>query len=134
MAEESVEVVRGHIEAYRNDDVEVALGFFDRDIVMDTTRSRGVGGEVAHGYDHVVREVRSWMGTFEDYEFEVQRITDLGAGAVLVVATERGRGKGSGAAVERTMAGLYFVLAGKIVRITGYPTEQAALEAVGHRE
>jgi ketosteroid isomerase-like protein len=131
MAEGSVEVVRGHIEAYRRDDVAGALSFFDPHVVQDTTRVRGVDAAVAHGYDEVVREVRRWMGTFEGYEFEVHSVADLGAGTVLVVFAERGRGKGSGVPVERTAAALYTVLDGKIVRITGYPTEQAALDAVG---
>lgn len=131
MSEESADVVRNHIEAYQRDDVEGALGFFDPHIVQDTTRDRSVDGAVVHGYDAVVREVRRWIGAFEDYEFDVERITDLGAGTVLVIATERGRGKGSGAPVERTIAGVYNVLDGKIVRITGYLSEEAAVAAVG---
>jgi ketosteroid isomerase-like protein len=95
------------------------------------TRDRGGVGAVAHGHEEVVSEVRHWMGAFEDYAFEVERVSDLGAGIVAVVVGERGRGKGSGAPVGRTMAALYNVIDGKIVRITWYPTEKAALEAVG---
>ena len=134
MSHESVDVVRRHIEAYQRDDVAGALGFMDDHIVVDTTRVRSIDGRVAHGHEEVVREVRRWMGAFEGYEFEIERVTDLGAGTVLVVAGEVGRGKGSGAPVERLMAGVYHVLDGEIVRITGYPTEDAALEAAGAAE
>ena len=74
------------------------------------------------------------MGAFEDYAFDIERMTDLGGGTIVVVVTERGRGKGSGIAVERSAAGLYSVLDGRIVRITWFPTEREALEAVGLRE
>lgn len=126
MSKTNVEIVRGHIEAYRRDDVPGALAFLDTEVVVDTGGSKG-----AYGYKAVVREVRRWMGAFEDFTFEVERITDLGGGAVVVVVTERGRGKGSGVQVERTFAALYYVLSGKIVRITGFATEQDASEAAG---
>jgi ketosteroid isomerase-like protein len=134
MSQENVEIVRGHIEAYRDDDVSGALGFLDTDVVLDTTRVRGIDGTVAHGHEAVVQEVRRWMGAFERYEFEVKRLTDLGGGTVAAVVVESGRGKGSGAPVERETAAIYTVLGDKIVRVTGYPSEQAALEAAGMRE
>jgi ketosteroid isomerase-like protein len=131
MTEPSVEIVRAHIEAYREDDVERALAFLDPAIAMDVTRIRGVDGTVAVGHQEVIREVRRWQGTFEDYVFDVDRITDLGGGTVLVVTNERGSGKSSGAPVTRQMAGVYHVLDGRIVRITGFPSVDAALAAVG---
>jgi ketosteroid isomerase-like protein len=134
MSNEGVDVVRGHIEAYRRGDVAGALTFLEDHAVLDVTRVRGVDGAVAHGHDEIVREVRRWMGAFEGYEFDLEQVTDLGAGTALVVVAESGRGKGSGAPVERSMAALYNVVGGKIVRITGYPTQEAALEAAGLSE
>jgi ketosteroid isomerase-like protein len=129
-----VEVVREHIEAYRRDDVPGALSHLDADIIVDTTRIAGSVGAVSHGHDGLIHEVRRFMGAFEDYDFEVERMTDLGAGTVAVVVNEHGRGKGSGIAVARSFVGLYSVLDGKIVRITGFPTERDALEATGLSE
>ena len=134
MSQEAIEVVRKHIEAYQRDDVPGALAFLDADVIADTGDARGDGGGRSHGHEGVVREVRRWMGAFEDFTFEVEQITDLGGGTVVVVVTERGRGKGSGVLVERTAAALYNVLGGKIVRITGFRTEREALEAAGLRE
>jgi ketosteroid isomerase-like protein len=134
MSEENVEIVRGHIEAYRRDDVAGALDFLDSHVVVDTTRVTRVGGGISHGHEGVVKEVRRFMGAFEDYEFEVEHLTDLGGGTVAVVVVERGRGKGSGVPVERTMAGLYTVIDSKIVRITGFPSEREALQALGLSE
>jgi ketosteroid isomerase-like protein len=82
----------------------------------------------------VVRAARHYVGAFEDYAYEVDRLTDLGSGAVLAVVTETGRGKGSGVPVERHFAALYTVIGGKITRITFFPSESDALEAAGLRE
>ncbi len=129
-----VDVVREHIEAYRRDDGPGALSHLDADIIVDTTRVAGSVGAVSHGHDGLVREVRRFMGAFEDYDFEVERMTDLGGGTVAVVVNERGRGKGSRIPVERSFVGLYSVLDGKIVRITGFATEREALDAAGLSE
>lgn len=58
-------------------------------------------------------------------------MADLGSGAVLVIAHEVGRGKGSGIPVDRSYASIHTVIAGKLVRITVFPGEGEALEAVG---
>jgi ketosteroid isomerase-like protein len=81
-----------------------------------------------------VRSVRRYIGAFEDYAYEVDRLTDLASGAVVAVVNETGLGKGSHVPVERSYATLYTVIADKIARITQFPTEQAALEAAGLRE
>jgi len=75
--------------------------------------------------------MRRWVGTFEEYRYEVERLTDLGSGAVLAVVIETGRGKGSGAPVNRSYAHLYTVIDGRIARMTMFRTEQEALEAAG---
>jgi ketosteroid isomerase-like protein len=71
------------------------------------------------------------MGALEDYAYEMERLNDLGSGAVLAVVREIGRGKGSGVPGERSFAMLYTVIDGKIARITALPSEEDALEAVG---
>jgi hypothetical protein len=50
---------------------------------------------------------------------------------VLAVVTETGSGKTSGVPVRHSIATLYTVIDGKIVRITTFPSEQEALEAIG---
>jgi ketosteroid isomerase-like protein len=74
--------------------------------------------------------VRSYRGTFDEYKYEVEKLTDAGGGSVVAVIHERGRGRGSGAPVARTIAILYTVIDGKIVRLTHFHTEGAALQAV----
>ena len=63
-----------------------------------------------------------------------QRLTDLGSGAVLVIVAEEGRGKSSGVPVRQSFAVLYTVIDGRIARLTVFPDEEQALEAVGLSE
>jgi ketosteroid isomerase-like protein len=132
MSEEQVEVVREHIEAYRRQDASVALSCMDQHAVLDM--SRVDGSDPSHGHEAIDEAVTRYRGTFEDYDYKVERLTDLGSGAILAVVTETGRGKGSGAPVTRRFATLYTLIDGKIVRVTQFGTEQDALEAAGLSE
>jgi ketosteroid isomerase-like protein len=134
MSEDNVEIVREHIEAYRRDDVSVSLSFLDQHVVLDPSRVGSIAPGTAYGHEAVAQAVRRYMGAFEDYAYEMERLTDLGSGAVLAVVREIGRGKGSGVPVERFFAMLYTVIDGKIARITAFPSEEDALEAAGLRE
>jgi ketosteroid isomerase-like protein len=100
---------------------------------VDVSRTGGIDSAF-YGQEAITEFFRRWAGTFEDYPWEVERLTDLGSGAVLAVLREIGRGKGSGARVDRPLATLYNVIDGKIVRITTFRTEQEALEAAGLSE
>jgi ketosteroid isomerase-like protein len=132
MSREQVEVVREHIEAYRRREVSVALSLMDRHAVLDMNRVDG--SDPSHGHEAIDEAVTRYVGAFEDYAYEVERLTDLGSGAILAVVVETGRGKGSGAPVNRSYAVLYTVIDGKIARITTFRTEQDALKAAELRE
>jgi ketosteroid isomerase-like protein len=133
MSEENVEIVRLHIDAWRAEEATRALSFLDPHIVMDLSRTggAGVGEGPFYGPDAISDHFRRYAGTFEEYQWEIDRLTDLGAGAVLVIVTESGRGKGSGVSVDRPLAVLYTLVDRKIVRITFFRDEQEALEAAG---
>jgi hypothetical protein len=137
MSREQVEVVREHIEAFTHD-APRALSFLDPFVVGDVSRlgSGGIylGNRPAYGRETLERAAASYVGAFDDYAYEAQRRIDLGGGAILAAVTETGRGKGSGAPVRHSFAMLYTVIGGKIARITGFPTEEEALEAAGLEE
>jgi ketosteroid isomerase-like protein len=133
MSEENVEIVRGHIDAFL-DDAAGSLSVVDPHVVLDRTRVGVVDSAVTYGHEALVHAVRRHVGAFEEYTYEVERLTDLGSGAILAVVTETGRGKGSGVPVRRSTATLYTVIDGKIVRMTQFSSEEEALEAAGLRE
>jgi ketosteroid isomerase-like protein len=134
MSEEDVEIVRRHIEAYQRGDVSRSMSFLDPNVVLDTSRVPSLDFGPAYGHEDVVQSVRHYIGAFEDYAYQVDRLTDLASGAVVAVVNETGRGKGSHVPVERSYATLYTVIADKIARITQFPTEQAAIKAAGLSE
>ena len=132
MSESSVEVVREHLAAFPADPPR-ALSFFDTHLVWDGSRTGGAE-DVTYGPGSLDAFARGYRGAFEAYDYRVERLEDLGAGAVLAVVKETGVGKTSGVPVKRSFAALYTVIDRKIVRITMFPTEQAAFEAVGQSE
>jgi ketosteroid isomerase-like protein len=134
MSQENVEIVSKHIEAFRQGDAPGALSHLDPYVVWDASRIALLDVSVAYGHEEFSQTIRHYIGAFEDYDYEVERLTDLGSGAVLAVVTEEGRGKSSGVPVQRSFAPLYTVIDGKIVRITFFPSEAQALEAAGLSE
>jgi ketosteroid isomerase-like protein len=133
MSQENVEVVRGHIEAFRRGDPPGALSYLDPYVVLDPSRG-GLDLTVAYGHEEFSQTIRHYIGTFEDYDYGAQRLTDLGSGTVLALITEEGRGKSSGAPVRQSFAALYTVIDSKIARVTFFPSEEQALEAAGLSE
>jgi ketosteroid isomerase-like protein len=134
MSEENVEVVRAHIEAFRQGDPSGALSHLDLYVVWDASRLDFLDVNVAYGHEEFSQTMRHYIGAFEDYDYGAERLTDLGSGAVLAVVTEEGRGKSSGVPVQRSFAPLYTVIDGKIARITFFASEDQALEAAGLSE
>jgi len=134
MSEDNLEIVRKHIDAYRREDAPTSLSFLDPHVVWDPSRVAVVDSTVAHGPEAVLDAVLRYVGAFEDYDYDVKELTDLGSGGVLAVVTEKGTGKSSGVHVERSFATLYTLLDGKIVRLTMFRSEAEALEAVGPAE
>ncbi len=133
MSQENVEIVRAHIEAFRQGDVPGTLSYFDPYVVWDPSRV-WLDFSVANGREEVTQTIRHYIGAFEDYEFGAQRLTDLGSGAVLALLSEEGRGKSSGVPVRQSFAALYTVIDGRIARATFFPSEDQALEAAGLQE
>jgi len=135
MSQKQVEVVRAHLEAFRSQDAAArTLSFCDPHVVLDVSRTGG-DEEALYGREAIADFMRRWIGTFEEYRYEVERLTDLGSGSVLAAGvSETARGKGSGAPVDRSFAALYTVIDGKIARMTTFRAEQDALKAVGLSE
>jgi ketosteroid isomerase-like protein len=96
--------------------VEWHTGF----VFPDATSYRGVDG---------VREFfRTWIGTFEDWGFEVEEVLDIGD-SVVILLHQWGRGKGSGAEVELRFWQVWTFAEGKVVRCVAHFDKAGALEA-----
>ena len=91
-------------------------------------------GRVYHGYEGVWEFWRGWAGTFDDFDFRIDKIVDAGGGEVVVRFHQAGTGRGSGAAVNFDFGQLWTVSDGKIVGFRAFPDFEQALEAVGLSE
>jgi uncharacterized protein len=123
---ENVEIVRGMLDDYVDGALDRALSAFSDDVEWESRI-----GETFRGPEGVAEAVRRWTGAFADFEFEVEELIDAGDSVVMVLR-QVGRGKGSGAPVEMTMAWLYMLRDGKIIRVSMFADRQQALAAVGH--
>jgi ketosteroid isomerase-like protein len=131
MSQENVEIVRRMYDAFDSGDVDAALAYFDSGVVVDA--SHRVDGRVGHGREELVAILGEWMGTWDEWQEEVEAIRDAGD-RVVVISTQRGRGKGSGVEWENRFGMLYEIQGGKISRWTIYDDPHVALEVAGLRE
>jgi ketosteroid isomerase-like protein len=100
----------------------------DRCRLPPSTDEIGETGPVIH--EGVRQSWEQWLENWDEYQAEVERVTDCGDD-VLVVARERRRGKTSGASVSSRSYMVFIIRAVKIARYREFYDEQAALNAVG---
>jgi ketosteroid isomerase-like protein len=129
--QDDVQVILDQYAATNERDFERVMGLYDEDVEL-------IVGEpyLTVGHFKGRRAVGDWFGdwfsTFDrDLNFEVRECRKLPNGDVLVVADNRARGRASGVELHGTVVWVYRVAGGKITRVEGYPTPEAALEAAG---
>jgi ketosteroid isomerase-like protein len=129
MSESNVELARTAIGS-----LERLFDLFDEEIVWDNS-GYSAGREpaldhsgIAHGKPGVIRQVTSWVGTWEDFSFEVLDIIDAGENVVLEVR-ESGRGRTSGAPMTNHYWAIWTFREQRIVRGAVYATLADALQA-----
>jgi ketosteroid isomerase-like protein len=126
VAEKNVELARGMVG-----DLNAMFELFDEHIVWD---SRGHApldlAGVYRGRETVVHMVKTWVGTWQDYRFEVEEIIDAGNSVVLIV-DEAGQGVGSGVPMEHHYGLVLTFQSQRIVSAATYETKADALAAAG---
>lgn len=126
MSQKNVEILMRAFDLV-GEDPEAFYSVFDEGVEWhtgfvfpDATSYRGVDG---------VREFfRTWIGTFEDWGFEVEEVLDVGD-SVVILLHQWGRGKGSGAEVELRFWQVWTFAEGKVVRCVAHFDKGDALEA-----
>ena len=131
MSHENVEIVRRSYEAFMRGDPETALSAYSPDTEWDDTRFRPEG-KIHRGRDELAELVRTWVGTWRDYSFKLERIVDAGDRVVLIYE-EQGTGKGSGLEITTQVGSVITVEGGEITRTVVYSDPGDALEAAGLR-
>lgn len=129
MAQEDVEVVKACFDALIRGDFEASIGAYARDTEWDDSEVRPDGG-VQRGRGAVWDRVRTWMGSFSEYSFELEQVLDAGD-EVVVLFRDRGRGKTSGVEVEHHWGLVITVEGGAITRTVFHGDPAEALKAAG---
>jgi ketosteroid isomerase-like protein len=123
-------VVRGQFDAASRRDFATALDAYDEDAVLIAgTGVLPTAAGVLSGREALGRWFADWFGSFaEDYRFEVEDICSVGE-CVVVVAGHHGRGRVSGVEIDWSLAYVFTVRAGKIVRVEMFRDRPEAVEA-----
>jgi ketosteroid isomerase-like protein len=138
----SVRILRGDVSRERGDhaalirsvhagDPGTALSAYSPDTEWDDTRFRPEG-KIHRGRDELAELVRTWVGTWRDYSFKLERIVDAGDRVVLIYE-EQGTGKGSGLEIATQVGSVITVEGRQITRTVVYSDPGDALEAAGLR-
>lgn len=82
------------------------------------------------GATAAAESMEAWIGTFEEFRWEVEEFIDA-ADRVVVVVREQGRGRGSGVALDHHYGMVCTVRDGKIALVQWFHDKEQAMEAAG---
>jgi ketosteroid isomerase-like protein len=122
----ALELVKIALQAYGGGDCEITMQLSDPLIRWDERVSRP-GGELVWGHDNVVRAMRRYLNSWDEYSLEIEKIAEVRPGRIVGLCRERGIDE-AGVQVDRRYGGLWIVEEGKI---TSWATYLTPREAVG---
>ena len=133
MSEESttpdlVGLVRRQFEAGNRRDLDAVTNSFAPDAVLD---GRALGDHF-EGRAAICSFIEDWFGTYEELEFGLEEVNDLGNGIAFAVVIQDGRPVGSAGHVRQREAWVYVWVGGLIARFTVYGDIDEARTAAEH--
>jgi nuclear transport factor 2 (NTF2) superfamily protein len=87
-----LEAARRLAEAYNRRDVDAIVSMYSASAEWDMSEL-GVG--VLRGRDAIRHFLEDWLGNYEEFEFALEEVHDLGRGVAWAVVLPRGRPRGS---------------------------------------
>jgi ketosteroid isomerase-like protein len=131
MSEENVEVIRRVFKEFTIEQKPPA-GSLGPDFVWDMSAFHGWPGETTyHGPNGFMDFFRDWVGAYEEWTQDLERVIDAGGERVVAMTKQRGRLRGATTWVEMRYGIVYAVKGGQIQRAEAYSDQKEALEAVG---
>jgi uncharacterized protein (TIGR02246 family) len=130
MSEESttpdlVELMGRAFEAANRRDLDAVASSFAEDATFD---GRGVGGPF-EGRAAIRSMLEEWFATYEELEFGLEEVRDLGKGVVFAVVTQNGRPVGSAGHVRQREGWVYVWVGGWLARLTTDELDKARAAA-----
>ena len=134
MSRENVEIVERGYAAFGRRDVPAMIELLGEDFELDIS-GHPVPDFPDHGVGtkHFVDFLATYLAGFDDYTLQIVRVEEAGD-EIVALLHDSARIRGSEAVVERDLAHVWTVRAGKLRRLRAYNAHAHALEAVGVRE
>jgi uncharacterized protein (TIGR02246 family) len=120
-----VELVRRQFEAGNRRDLDAVTSSFAPDAVMD---GRALGDHF-EGRAAIRSFIEDWFGAYEELEFGLEEVRDLGKGVVFAVVTQNGRPIGSAGHVRQREGWVYVWVGGLIAQFTISDIDEARATA-----
>jgi hypothetical protein len=86
-----LELTRGLADAYNRRDVDSIVSVYSADAVWDMSE---LGAGVVQGHDAIRRFLEGWLGSYDEFDFALEDVRDLGNGVAWAVVLPRGRPRG----------------------------------------
>ena len=132
MSQEDIEVIRRALDGFAHSDRESVEPLLQPDVKWRTVAGPLLGVETVSGREAMLRfAFEELPEVFDSLHVEVEELTELGEGRVLLVARYLGRGKRSGIDLDRRISSVHRLRDGKIASVRDYPSREEALEDVG---
>jgi ketosteroid isomerase-like protein len=126
MSEEStVERVRRQCEAGNRRDIDAVMSSFAVDAVFE---GRALG-ETFEGQAAIRSFIEGWFGMYEELEFKLEEVHDLGNGVVLAVVLQEARLAGIAGQVQQREGWVYVWVGGLIASLTASDIDEARAAA-----
>jgi ketosteroid isomerase-like protein len=129
VSEGNLEIVRRSVLAAIEGDWERALADLDPEVELDHSRPSGV----YRGRSGVREAVKRWSEAWVDRRVEAEEFIDAGD-RIVVITHEYAKAARTGMALDRCIAEVWTLHAGKIVEIRDYRDRDEALAAAGLAE
>jgi ketosteroid isomerase-like protein len=120
-----VERVRRQFEAGNRRDIDAVMSTFAVDAVLE---GRGLG-DIFEGQAAIRAFVEGWFGMYEELEFKLEEVHDLGNGVVFAVVLQEGRPAGIAGHLRQKEGWVYVWVGGLIARLTVVDVDEARAAA-----
>ena len=119
-----VELVRKQLEALDRRDLDGVMSSVAEDSVLEGRVENFVEGRAAiRGF------LEDWFRAWEELDFELEEVSDLGGGVVFAVVIQDGRPVGGDGHVRQREGWVYLCVGGSIARLTISEVDQARAAA-----
>jgi len=126
---EDTRIVTTALDAYNRRDIAAVLEFLHPEVELRTVRAV-LEGSVYRGHDGFKQFLRDMEEDWREFSLELDDLSDVGGGRVLVLGRLRALGRASGVELDAPAAWVCSLRDGKVAGVDFYADEQAAREAI----